>query len=152
MTYHDSVLSLYIKILPKYLGFKLEFYRSISHSTIFLVHWSEILTVFEPIQGKNLLFVPWWLNLSEFILAIYVAIINVTLINGGLYHGQYTSGFQKAKNLLTQLKDKASVTGEFVWTLKMVSYMRVLRYKESLNSVTDIGIDHGANNVKKASF
>ncbi|AOA61066.1 Hypothetical protein PP7435_CHR1-1584 [Komagataella phaffii CBS 7435] len=55
-------------------------------------------------------------------------------------------------NFLTQLKDKAGMAEECIWTLKMVNHLCVLRFVKSLKSLTDIGIDHGPNNVNKARF
>ncbi|ANZ76896.1 BA75_04348T0 [Komagataella pastoris] len=149
LTYHDIVLSLYNKMLRWLLDFEMEFDGSIAHTAILLAHSSEVLTIFDRIQGKNLLFIPWWLNLS---LLFNVAIIDVILINAGLYHEKCTSDFQKVMNFLTQLKDKAGMAEECIWTLRMVNHLCVLRFVKSLKSLTGIGIDHGPNNVNKARF
>lgn len=148
LTYHDIVLNLHSKVLFKLLDKDIQM-NSTTQIQILLLHSNEVLNLFQKIHSKNLLLVPWWLNL---VLLFNVSLIDVMLINSGLHMTQSYNNFGQSMELLNFLKDKVGMAKECVWALKMLNHMVITRFKKSISCLEHIGIDHGSENVNKIKF
>jgi hypothetical protein len=149
LTYHDIVLNFNNKVLFKLVERK--YYPDDSHKQMetLIDHSAKVLQIFQRIESKGLLFIPWWLNLA---LLFNISLIDVTLINAGLHHTVCSSNLKEALRLLNLLEQKAHMAAECVWVLKMLNHMCVTRMSKSIKTLTDIGIDHGSGNVNKIKF
>ncbi len=148
LTYHDIMLNLHNKVLFKLLDKDIQI-NSTTQIQILLFHSNEILEVFEKIKSQQCLLVPWWLNL---VLLFNTSLIDIMLINSGLYLIQSYSNLSKTIEILSSLKDKVGMAKECLWALKMLNHMVITRFQKSISCLQDIGIDHGSENVNKIKF
>lgn len=149
LTYLDINLSMYNKILYKYLDRDGVFGDTHSHILELVKYSSEALDVFYDIKEKELHFVKWWLNLS---LLFNVAIISIALMNCGIKTEQSAKHLKLALDLLSSVQDKATMARECVWAIKMLNHITVLRFNSTSKVLSEIGLDHGPSTVNKKNF
>lgn len=148
LTYHDVYLSFHNKTLFKLLDRQVSNESDNDFSKI-LRHSSEVLKIFNQINEANLLLVPWWLNL---VLLFNLSLIDIILINTGLYRVECQNNLKICLGYLTSLKEHTGMAKECLWALKMLNHMVVTRFKFTMEQLTEIGIDHGSDQVNKVKF
>lgn len=159
--YYDLLMCVHGKLMFNYIG-----RRVASHGLrieLVLEACHGVVELMDKSNKHGGLYTPWYMVL---LLLFNVGVYAITMINGGVFAEQCRKILQKSIKLIGVLKnapvrnelgkiifrERFKMAKECLWALKMANRILILKLREDIKALSNIGIDHGSSDVNKQMF